>query len=508
MSENVSETSPKQSGVETQCVPKLAELAQRSCNQIETNGKNKEERKSDECTKEMKTSKLESSTVIDEQISDAAGLETTELGRDVVSPEISDVGAQVGNADSQISDFDARLSQVDAQMVDVIDLQTLADTCAEEEYIDVLTVDEEPCESFHFGVIQNQVPHNDEKTETKRPGKEKEDKKTGSHSLDKDKETILNAIPEQQQLQEQQQQQQQHAIADVIIQSKSTPFCEANLVNLKMPLSDEKDDIKAQNNEPTNRSSSLNSQEIIQEKLSEILAIVSKEEWNEPRLSQTKFRSPSQIAENADKCFGDPIKTSDTEIKIKSDKHTPDGLENNCVEEKVPKSLANNDTDSQNTSKIENIEIEQYEEMQVDNPAVTEKVKDSENKQVSNCVNSDKNSQKASSKGSQKIGGSENLQKEKRMERNEDVKKDEEEVPRKVATSPEQEVPHEMVTTPVIPPNESQKLKTTEEKVVASSNSFEDQSYTEEFRALEELLPTDDMGLFDDVLLSKPQSIR
>jgi hypothetical protein len=51
-------------------------------------------------------------------------------------------------------------------------------------------------------------------------------------------------------------------------------------------------------------------------------------------------------------------------------------------------------------------------------------------------------------------------------------------------------------------------MKTAEERIIASDNSIEEQSYTEEFKALEELLPADDMGLFDDVLPSKPQPVR
>ena len=61
-----------------------------------------------------------------------------------------------------------------------------------------------------------------------------------------------------------------------------------------------------------------------------------------------------------------------------------------------------------------------------------------------------------------------------------------------------------------IPDNESKKVKTAEENVeiTTCNNTIDEQSYTEEFKALEELLPTDDMGLFDDVLMSKPKSIR
>ena len=61
-----------------------------------------------------------------------------------------------------------------------------------------------------------------------------------------------------------------------------------------------------------------------------------------------------------------------------------------------------------------------------------------------------------------------------------------------------------------IPDNESKKVRTTEENVeiTTCNNTIDEQSYTEEFKALEELLPTDDMGLFDDVLMSKPKSIR
>ena len=55
----------------------------------------------------------------------------------------------------------------------------------------------------------------------------------------------------------------------------------------------------------------------------------------------------------------------------------------------------------------------------------------------------------------------------------------------------------------------SKTLETTEKAMdVITSGSIDERSYAEEFRALEELLPTDDMGLFDDVLMSQPKSAR
>lgn len=51
--------------------------------------------------------------------------------------------------------------------------------------------------------------------------------------------------------------------------------------------------------------------------------------------------------------------------------------------------------------------------------------------------------------------------------------------------------------------------ETTEKAVDAiTSCNVDEQSYTEEFRALEELLPADDIGLFDDVMMSQPKSTR
>lgn len=50
-------------------------------------------------------------------------------------------------------------------------------------------------------------------------------------------------------------------------------------------------------------------------------------------------------------------------------------------------------------------------------------------------------------------------------------------------------------------------METTEEKVditTPNTHTIDEQYYTEEFKALEELLPRDDMGLFDDVMMSKP----
>ena len=51
--------------------------------------------------------------------------------------------------------------------------------------------------------------------------------------------------------------------------------------------------------------------------------------------------------------------------------------------------------------------------------------------------------------------------------------------------------------------NECKKVETTED-ITTPNNTIDEQSYTEEFKALEELLPRDDMGLFDDVMMSKP----
>ena len=57
--------------------------------------------------------------------------------------------------------------------------------------------------------------------------------------------------------------------------------------------------------------------------------------------------------------------------------------------------------------------------------------------------------------------------------------------------------------------NTSKTLETTEKTVdVTTSGSIDEQSYTEEFRALEELLPADDIGLFDDVMMSQTKSTR
>jgi hypothetical protein len=459
ISENISETSPERSGVETQSltnrfndeelrevsdqcgqhdlqVPNVSELARRSHNQVETDGKEKEERKIDVCLKESMTSKLEKTTaVVEERMSDAAALETTELNRDVVDPEMSDVGARIAG------NFGARLEKIDAQVKDVVDLKTLAETCANEEYIDVVTIDEEPTE-ISQQVSQNEM-QDDKEMETKRMyGEEKEDNKNGSYSLDVEKETSLDVISEE----------QEHAT----VQSKATTACEetttVNLDNPKLPFSDEKDD---ENNEPTKKSRSLSSQEIIKRSL--------------------------------------------------------------------PNSLVNDDTNAQITSKVEKNEIEECEAISVDyqcSPAVTEKVEDIERKQVSVC---DKNSEKASLTGSLESGGIRNLDEEKTMdtpmESGKEVRNNNQDVPSKVAASPEQEVPEKTaVESSVLKSSEnsstdirhegSQKMKTAEERIIASDNSIEEQSYTEEFKALEELLPADDMGLFDDVLPSKPQPVR
>ena len=463
ISENISETSPERSGVETQSltnkfkdeelqkvsdqcgqhdlqIPNVSELARRSHNQVETDGKEKEERKIGECLKESMTSKLgKTAAVVEERMSDADALETTELNRDVVDPEMSDVGARIAR-----NFGGARLEKIDAQVKDVVDLKTLAETCANEEYIDVVTIDEEPTEIFQQ-VSQNEM-QDDKEMETKTIyEQEKEDNKNGSHSLDVEKETSLDMISEEQQLQE-------HAT----VQSKATTACEetttVNLDSPKLPFSDEKDD---ENNEPTKKSRSLSSQEI--------------------------------------------IKTS------------------------LPNSLVNDDTNAQITSKVEKDEIEECEAMSVDyqcSPAVTEKVEDIERKQVSVC---DKNSEKASLTGSLESGGIRNLDEEKTMdtpmESGKEVRKNNQDVPSKVAASPEQEVPEKTaVESSVLKSSEnsstdirhegSQKMKTAEERIIASDNSIEEQSYTEEFKALEELLPADDMGLFDDVLPSKPQPVR
>ena len=64
-------------------------------------------------------------------------------------------------------------------------------------------------------------------------------------------------------------------------------------------------------------------------------------------------------------------------------------------------------------------------------------------------------------------------------------------------------------STACISHNTSKTLETTEKTVdVITSGSIDEQSYTEEFRALEELLPADDIGLFDDVMISQTKSTR
>lgn len=54
----------------------------------------------------------------------------------------------------------------------------------------------------------------------------------------------------------------------------------------------------------------------------------------------------------------------------------------------------------------------------------------------------------------------------------------------------------------------SKTLETTEKAIDVITSSIDEESYAEEFRALEELLPADDIGLFDEVMMSQPKSAR
>ena len=57
--------------------------------------------------------------------------------------------------------------------------------------------------------------------------------------------------------------------------------------------------------------------------------------------------------------------------------------------------------------------------------------------------------------------------------------------------------------------NESKKVCPAKKVDVTTFNDIlENQSFAEEFEALEKLLPKDDVGFFDDMILSQPNSIR
>ncbi len=473
---------------------------QQSCDQIETNGGSQEDNKmvksiTGQSLNESMASKLKTSTVIvDEQMIDVTGLETTELDTNItevgpgmsdvparmsdvharmsdvparmsdvparvsdvparmsdvparmsdvparmsdVPARVSDVPARISDVEARVSDFDARLSDVGARIRDVIGLQTLAETCANEEYIDVVTVEDEPgSESPQRGSQNQETSCSTSESETK-SGETRDDRNDNKPQF-MGEAKISDVIPDD-------------AIVDVVMsnQNKPTALCE----EVSNPLSNENDDKKAQNNKSMDES--LSSQEIIEEKLSEILSIVT--EWNEGSLSQTKSESntnASPITENADKYLDDPLKTSVTVTEMmpsesESEKCKLDGSQHKCVEDRVSNSLANSDKNSQNRSEDMEIKQSMSNECYL---AITEKVEDVE----------DKNSQKATTTKTKEIVGSKDLSYQekkvgdfisKRMDipiaSDKDVHENDQEVPNKMATSPEQEVPNKMITSP------------------------------------------------------------
>ncbi|CAB3996809.1 Hypothetical predicted protein [Paramuricea clavata] len=561
-SENMSETTQKQTGIEIQGVEsttnkpedentathqeirdqggqdvlqqvlKLSDLTQQSCDKIETNRRSKEKKRmaknvsphKSERSKESMVNKFETSTVIVGQMNDVTRL---------------------SNIVARVSDFDA------------LGLQTLADTCAVVSAVEhVVSVAKEPGKSDSS---QNKLQTEAER-ETKGMRGERRDNENDNNNNNSQhlaEENIPNknnyVIPEK----------QQDAIADVIMSSLSKPttLCEEgttdNLVIRTIPSS-EIDGRKAQNNvmamlnETMDTSSSprpASSQEIIKDKLSEMLSLVTENESNRLPLSQTKSdrnTNATTMIENTDKDGPVEAGVTDTEIlSIESaDKRKSDG-----PQERVSNSFVNSHKNSHNLAKTENIEIKQRGMMSVDDecyPAIIEKEEDAGNRQVSADVNCGKNSQKATA--TVEVTGNKDLSSQETSERVEDfisksIDFHDQEVPDKVATSPEQEVPDKMVSSPPsrkekyisvilknnaetfnhdevqssiltsnensatdISHNESKKVETTEEKVdiTTPNNTIDEQSYTEEFKALEELLPRDDMGLFDDVMMSKP----
>lgn len=422
-----------QSGQEIlQQVLKLSDLTQQSCDQIETNRRNKEEKRiaksmndnKSESSKESMVNKFETSTVIVGQMNDV----------------------------TRLSNIEARVSYFDA-----LGLQTLADTCAVVSAVEhVVSVAKEPGKSDSSqNKLQNEAERETKEMLGERRDNENDNNNNSQHLAEENiPNKNNNVIPEK----------QQDAIADVIMSSLSKPttLCEEgttdNLVIRKIPSS-EIDGKKAQNNvmailnEPMNKSSSPSSQEIIKDKLSEMLSMITENESNRPALSQTKSDSNTNattMIENTDK--DGPVEASVTDTKIlsiESDKCNSDG-----PQERVSNSLVNSDKNSHNSAKTENIEIKQREMMSVDDecyPAIIEKEEDAGNKQVSADVNCDKNSQKAIA--TVEVTENKDLSSQETSERVEDfisksIDFHDQEVPDKVATSPEQEVPDKMVTSP------------------------------------------------------------
>ena len=317
----------------------------------------------------------------------------------------SNVSGRIDNVEARIGHFDARLSDVGGKINVVTGVPFLSDVCAGNKYVSV--IDEEPDKSE---ISQSEVQKTSEY-----------DPKTKINGTYKERKNGRNVNNEQGLAEEKSPNKnnnlmlelQQRRVANLDMTNKQTTFCAERTIDnfgpIQTPSSNEIDDMKAQmnlepvQNEPMNKPV-LSCQEIIKDKLSEMLAIVT-ESNNLPSSQDTYINgtNSSPTAESNEKCLGDPFcSTKVAEAEITStenacEKYSSYDQKKKCLTESVVTIegfVSRDDGNLQDEGKRETSEMA----VSVDSKCVSvmiEKVKDVGDKASSVDEYSDKRSQNA-----------------------------------------------------------------------------------------------------------------
>ena len=319
-----------------------------------------------------------------------------------VTVDGSDISARIDNAEARIGHFDVRLSDVGGKINIVTSVPFLSDVCAGNKCVSVIV--EEPGKSESSQNKVQKTSESDPKAKINGTHKEREN---GTNVNNK------QGLAEEKSPNKNNNLMLQHRFADLDVTNKQTNFCEERTVDnfghIQIQSSSEIDGLKAQKNlepvqdEPMNKPS-LFCQEIIEDKLSKMLAIVT-ESNNLPsfQITYKNDTSSSPMTESNEKCMGDPFcSTIVAEAEITStenacEKYSSYDQKKKCLTESVVTIegfVSRDDGNSQDEGKRETSEMA----VSVDSKSVSvmiEKVKDVGDKASSVDEYSDKRSQNA-----------------------------------------------------------------------------------------------------------------
>lgn len=380
--------------------------------QSELNGGCKEETRTDENLIGNKRENLEEGVAeelekgVDAHMSVVIGSERDHVETEVTIGE-SDVSTRVDNVEARIGHFDARLSDVGGKINTVASVPFLADVCAGNKYVGVIVEKPGTSES-----CQNEVQKKTAECEPKMNGTHKEGEDDSNvnneQGLAEEKNPNKNnVIPEPRP-----ELPPQHGVADLDVTNKPITLCEErtmdNLGHIQIPSSNEFDDVKAQKNlepvqnEPMNKPS-LSCQENIEDKPSEMLAIVTESNsLPSSKINNKNNTNSSPTVESNEKSLDDPIHSAtvaeaeSTSAENAREKYPFDSQKKKCLTESVVSNedFVNSDKNSLDAVKIQPSVIAMSVESECVS-AVVEKVKDVRDTPRSVDENSDKSSKNA-----------------------------------------------------------------------------------------------------------------